>query len=160
MKQAGKLFRNIEELAAGAFLVLLCLVVACQVFSRFILQDPFVWAEELARLFFVWLVFAGAAVGLKHNKHFAVDILLVNVPSRIGRWIERLALGLVIAVLLTLVWKGSLFVWEVRGYRSDILEISRSWLYAALPVSAVSMLWRSIPMLLKPPSFPAEDPGV
>lgn len=145
---------------AGGFLILLCLVVACQVFSRFILRDPFVWAEEVARLFFIWLVFTGAAVALKHNKHFAVDILVVKVPPFVGRWIERVAVALVLGVLVVLVWKGSAFAWEVRGHRSDILEISQAWLYAALPVSALSMLLRSIPMLLRPPSFPAEDPGV
>lgn len=152
--------RNLEEGVASTFLVLLSVVVATQVVSRFILRDPFVWAEELARLFFIWTVFAGAAVALKQNKHFAIDLFVVKLPRGAGRWVERFAVALVVACLLVLIWKGTAFTWQVRGTRTDILEISQAWTYAALPVSCLSMLVRALPLLRRPPSFPAEDPGV
>lgn len=160
MSDLRKTEKGPEEIVAAALLVLLCVVVATQVVSRLVLQSPFVWAEEVARLLFIWLVFAGAAVALKRNKHFAVDLLVVKTPPAVGRQIERVAVVLVMAVLAVLAWKGIVFTWGVRGQRTDILEISQAWAYAPLPLACGSMLLRSIPLLRRPRAFPAEDPGV
>jgi TRAP-type transport system small permease protein len=157
MRTAGRFLRHLEEIVSGSLLVLLCVTVALQVFSRFVLRDPYIWAEELARLFFIWTAFIGAAVALKHHRHFAIELLAARLSLRGGRlarsalWCRRFAVFLVIVLLGILVWYGFAHTWSVRGTRTDILEISVAWTYLPLPLSCLAMLIRSLPMLVSPP---------
>ena len=157
MALARKIIRNAEEAAGGTLLVLLCLTVAAQVFSRFILGQQFTWTEEVARLLFIWTSFAGAAVALKHHRHFAIELLALRLAARGGAcataslWTRRAAAAMVTSLLLVLVWQGLVHTWSVRATSTDILEISVAWLYLPLPLSCLVMALRSLPMVVSPP---------
>ena len=157
MGLAKKILRNAEETVAGTLLVCLCVTVAAQVFSRFILGQQFTWTEEVARLLFIWTAFVGAAVALKHHRHFAIELLAARLAARGGVWAKtslwtrRTAAVLVTGLLLGLVWLGFAHVWSVRGTSTDILEISVAWTYLPLPLSCLAMTLRSLPMILSPP---------
>ncbi|HEV8225530.1 MAG TPA: TRAP transporter small permease subunit, partial [Methylomirabilota bacterium] len=51
-------------------MVVLCADVFLGVFSRYVLRSTFTWYDEIARLLFVWIVFLGAAVGVRRSGHF------------------------------------------------------------------------------------------
>ena len=54
---------------------LLVIDVLWQVFSRFILQDPSSFTEELARFLLIWVGLLGAAYAAGQRMHLAVDLL-------------------------------------------------------------------------------------
>src|SRR5215208_2277506 len=65
------------------------------VFSRYVLFSTFTWYDEIARACFVWLVFLGAAVGVKRNAHFGLHLLVDMLPER-GRHLAAFVTPLVI----------------------------------------------------------------
>ena len=54
--------------------------VLWQVFTRWILQDPSSYTEELARYLLIWIGLLGAAYAAGQKLHLAIDI----VPGRLG----------------------------------------------------------------------------
>ena len=53
-----------------------------QVFSRFILQAPIDWSEELLIYSFTFASFIGASMAIYTNSHFSVDLLMKNMPVK------------------------------------------------------------------------------
>ncbi len=45
------------------------LIVAVQVFCRYVLNNSLFWAEELSRYLLAWLTFLGASVAYRRNVH-------------------------------------------------------------------------------------------
>ncbi len=146
--------RHIEEIVAGTLIAALCITVGLQVFSRFVLHDPYIWAEEVSRLLFIWASFFGAAVALKQNRHFAVDLLIIRLEEKGGTSAEvahrlrQLVAVFMILLLATLLWKGFSYVVGEWRTRTDILEISVGWTYLPLPLSCLAMIVRALPMLV------------
>ena len=64
-------------------------VLACDlmlgVFSRYVLLRTFTWYDEIARACFVWVVFLGAAVGVKRGAHFGLHMLVDMLPKHARR---------------------------------------------------------------------------
>ncbi len=52
------------------------------VFSRYALFRTFTWYDEIARACFVWVVFLGAAVGVKRGSHFGLHLLIDMARAR------------------------------------------------------------------------------
>ena len=53
----------------------ICLLVAAtlQVLSRYVLEAPLPWTEELARFLLVWVAFLGSASVARRKMHIAVE---------------------------------------------------------------------------------------
>src|SRR6476469_6761877 len=57
------------ELLAALLIVAEILILFAGVISRYFLQMPLVWSDELASLLFLWLATLGAVVALRRNEH-------------------------------------------------------------------------------------------
>lgn len=66
---------------AGAGLVAMTIIVAWQVFCRYVLNDSPSWTEPGAVMLMSWFIFLGAAVGVRENYHMGFDVLLYVVPK-------------------------------------------------------------------------------
>jgi len=122
----------VEAVLAMGFFALI-VTVSFQVLGRTLLSVPAIWTLELAQLLFTWLVFLGAAVALRMNVHYVVDVL----PSlRLFTVIGVLGTGLVVYILVV---PG----WSLASLRSSAvipsLNMSMFWAFLALPVSGVLM---------------------
>ncbi len=49
--------------------------MALQVLTRNVLRIPMLWTSDVAQLLFAWLIFVGAAIGLRQGAHYDVDLL-------------------------------------------------------------------------------------
>jgi TRAP-type C4-dicarboxylate transport system permease small subunit len=103
------------------------------------------WTEELARLFFVWAVFLGAAIGVKRNLHTRVDFLLVRLRPRVAvlllAGMDLLLAGMAVVML---VYGGQL-VLSTRADFTTSLGYPRNWFYIPVPLSGIMMLWYLLP---------------
>lgn len=85
---------------------------------RYIFDSGIAVSEELARWFFVWMIFLGAIIGLKEHAHLGVDTLLrmLGPPARKACFVLSHGLMIFCSVLLV---KGSyiqtLINWRVAA---------------------------------------------
>jgi TRAP-type C4-dicarboxylate transport system permease small subunit len=76
--------RRLSTLAlwiSGAGLVLMTVIIAWQVFARFVLNDSPSWTETSSILLMGWFIFLGAAVGVRERTHLGFDVLLYFMPA-------------------------------------------------------------------------------
>jgi TRAP-type C4-dicarboxylate transport system permease small subunit len=135
--------------------------VLWQVFTRFVMQSPSSFTDELARYLLVWVGLLGAAFATGKQLHLAIDI----VPSKAGPRSQR-----VLHVLINLVVAAfAFFVMIVGGINlvyitltlnqtSAALGLPLGYVYAVLPLSGLLIMYYAFYNILeKPTSAPKED---
>jgi TRAP-type C4-dicarboxylate transport system permease small subunit len=145
-------FRGLDALnraiyyLVGALLAVITVVVFIQVLVRFVLTHAGLnisapWTEELARFLLVWLVFLGAAVGCRRMQLISLDFVVKAVPGIAGRLLRYLALALCLWLFVLMVRYGTQFVTIIgRTEMSPVMQVSKAWVYWAMPVAAVLMI--------------------
>lgn len=64
-----------EEVILAAVSAFMLVTLAVQVFCRYCLSFSFSWAEQGARIGFVWITLIGFSLAAKKNMHLKIDIL-------------------------------------------------------------------------------------
>ena len=130
------------KLLAGIATVLLSamtLLVLYQVFTRYVLNSPAAFTEELVRYFLIWTGFIGAAYAFFTRQHMCLVRDSLNPAGR------RILMTLVDLLILLF----ALFVITIGGFKlalsaekvySALLGIPRSLVYAMAPVSGLFMI--------------------
>ncbi|BAS27921.1 TRAP transporter small permease [Limnochorda pilosa] len=154
--------QKIEEMVQGivaGLTGLLVAVVSANVFARYVLQSGMLWAEEVSRIAFVWVVFLGAFVALTRNGHLSITFVTDRLPARyVGLW--RVGGSLLTAVFLgVMAYNGALLVQQTLGFgrTTPILGISAAWGYLSVPVSCLLMLLKIIQLLLTDQQTPGQQ---
>ena len=129
-----------------ALMSLMVVNVLWQVATRFLLNDPSSFTEEIARYLLIWVGLLGSAYAVGKRIHLAVDLL----PSKLeGRCKAALEIFIEICILvfaaLVLVGGGSGLVWLTLdlGQASAALQIPLGLVYVVLPVSGLLMIYFS-----------------
>src|SRR6202043_140295 len=69
-----------ETVVVVVLVAMLTAVTFAQVCARYVLGDPLIWSEEVARYLFVWVSMIGAALALREGGHFGLDLLIRPMP--------------------------------------------------------------------------------
>ncbi len=127
----------------------MALVVAVQVFFRYVLNDSLFWSEELARYMLVWLSFLGATVAAYHHLHPGVDVLTSRFSS-VGQYICRLLVhGLTILLSLVMIFSGCQFAWFVRMQITPALGLPKWIVLTVIPLCGLLLLLYEAMFLLQ-----------
>jgi TRAP-type C4-dicarboxylate transport system permease small subunit len=132
----------VEDWLCYLLLVALVVTTSLQVFTRYVLNAPLTWTEEVARMLFVWLIFLGSAFIVKRGSHISIDIL-TRVLSPVPR--RRLAIlthGITLAILGVLTVKGVQLLRITGQSASPALDIPWVYVYAAFPLGMLLMSLR------------------
>ena len=87
--------RWIEYLLFGLGLTM-TIVVAVQVFSRYVLNHSLFWSEEFARFLLVWLTFLGASSAYYRKANPGVDFIYIKMSplwKQISSLVTHLEIG-------------------------------------------------------------------
>lgn len=162
-----RLERTVEYLMALALSVMVVLVFG-NVVLRYAFNSGFAAAEELARLMFVWLIFLGAILALRHHGHLGVNMLQARLP-RPARRACAVVSHLLMLYGLSLFASGS-WTQTVIGMStySTVLRYPTAFMAASGLVCSASMivivaanLWRIVrndPAAMVPGDPVAEQP--
>jgi TRAP-type C4-dicarboxylate transport system permease small subunit len=74
------LFRGVEILIAF-FLAVMIILVFLNVVLRYLFSTGLAWSEEITRLCFIFLVYLGAIIAARENRHLLIDSLLYKAPE-------------------------------------------------------------------------------
>ena len=120
--------------------IVLTVVVFFQVFNRFILKAPLAWTEELAMLLFQWVVFLGAAVGVKRMGHFGIDLVVAKLPPKTRQRLELLVPLAIGAIAVTLIIEGFSLLKLTQFQLYSTMPMSHAWATVPMPISGVLMI--------------------
>ena len=128
--------RFLEGLLVVIFGVLV-VDVLWQVFTRYVMQNPSSFTDELARYLLIWLGLIGASYAFSKRAHLAIDLF---VSSRSGRSKHIVQMAIEVCVLLF-----ALFVMVVGGMQLVILTLSLGQTSAALNLP-LGYVYLSLPL--------------
>ena len=135
---------TVMDAALALIMSVMLVVVAAQVWYRFVLNDPLAWSEELARYLFVWISFLGSAVGVRLNVHLGIDIIEKFLTPR-DRKIVGVMVNLLIQIFLVIVIVWGIKILSVVKFQSSAsMGIPMFYPYLAVPVGSAMMLFNSL----------------
>ena len=68
-------YARLLNVLLGASVAILVIPVTLQMIARQTGLIPnWIWTEEMARFFFIWMVMLGAMIGVREGTHFDVDV--------------------------------------------------------------------------------------
>ncbi|QQD84120.1 TRAP transporter small permease [Jeotgalicoccus sp. ATCC 8456] len=133
------LYNLVLTLCTILFLVIIFVTVA-GVFTRYVLDSPLIWSDELARFSLIWMVFLGAGVVSLKDSHLVVDFIFEYIPKKLGSFLKTLSFIVVLGFLITIV-VFSIDLLRVAGYNtSPALEIPLSFWRGSVVAGSILMI--------------------
>lgn len=131
---------RLTEISLATLGVSMAVIVALQVFFRYVLNHSLFWSEELARFLLIWLTFLGATAAYYRKIHPSIDILTIRLPAKIQR-LSKLGVHLISAFFFCImIYQGCLFSIFVKNQISPALGIPKWLLFSIIPSSGTIFL--------------------
>jgi TRAP-type C4-dicarboxylate transport system permease small subunit len=130
----------------------LVLDVLWQAFSRFVLNDPSSWTDELATLLIIWVAMIGASVAFIRNNHLGVDYFVGKLkprPRLISEILVQVLICLFAVVVLLLGGAKLVMLTLLTEQVSPALLVKMGHVYMALPLSGLVIALTSIETAIK-----------
>lgn len=143
------LYANLVEWIVGLLLLAIVTITAWQVFSRYVLNSPLSWSDEVAQLLLVWAAFLGAAVGVKRNAHLRIDFAAARLPAAARPYLAVLVNALILVVAASMTLYGWQFYFATSNDTSTSLGFSRNLFYVPIPISGMLMIVMLMPATLQ-----------
>jgi TRAP-type C4-dicarboxylate transport system permease small subunit len=122
---------------AGIGLILMTLIIAWQVFARYVLNASPTWGEQAALLLMIWYVMLAAAAGVREGFHIRITVFADKLPAKPRRIVHLLTHTVVGLFGLAMVWWGIELVHEVWQHVIPTLGLSRGFAYLPIPIAGV-----------------------
>jgi TRAP-type C4-dicarboxylate transport system permease small subunit len=141
---------NLDKIVAWMLILLMGIMVlnvSWQVFSRYVLQNPSSFTDELSRYMLIWLGMLGAAYVAGQDQHLAIDIL----PQKLlGKARAKLMIFIYTAVLLfavlIMVLGGSnlVYITFILEQKSATLQLPLAYVYTIIPFSGLLVAYYQV----------------
>jgi len=125
--------------------------VLWQVITRFLLNNPSSYTEEIARFLLIWIGLIGAAYGIGRKIHLAIDVLRQKLPEDKKRVVNFFIHGVVFIFALIVMIIGGIYLviltFELHQI-SAALQLKLGYIYLAVPISGTLMAFYSLVNLI------------
>ena len=145
-----KITRIIDKTLANFLIILmasLVLVVTWQVITRFIMQQPSSYTEELARFLLIWIGLLGASYALRTKAHLGIDLITHRIND-VARKVVIITVHLLIILFTVFVMIiGGLYLVSLTLTLNQIsaaLGVKMGYIYLVIPLSGVLMVYYSV----------------
>lgn len=138
----GKIFKNIEEIITVPLMVILLCLLTWQIVTRWLLNDPSLWSEELARVLFMYMSLIGCAYAIKTSTHVNITFFSDKLPEKIRLWLVFSLELAVLASIFAIIYLGYQHVQRTAFFELITLGISSKWMNYSLPLGGVFMVIR------------------
>jgi TRAP-type transport system small permease protein len=141
-KTIDVLHKSVAFIQASLLGVLLALVVY-QICARWISFIPrALWTEEVSRFLLVWVIFLGAAIGVRERTHFVLEILSDTKYQLVNQIWQAFIIAMEVGFCAIFLFRGYSYAEVLRWDVSDISQISMLWVGASIPIfGALALLF-------------------
>lgn len=144
LKKASFLVNQWMEYLLFSLGFTMTIIVAAQVFCRYVLNQSLFWSEELARFLLVWLTFLGASCAYYRKVNPGVDFLYAKMPFMIKKISSVLTHLASMGLFMVMIIYGCKFAYFVRLQISPALQIPKWIILGIIPVSGVILMIHAV----------------
>lgn len=145
-----KIRRTIEKTLEWTLVFLMSILVIdvlWQVFSRYVLNSPSSYTDELAGYLLIWVGMFGAAYVAGRREHLAIDLLIQrSSPKRKFKLEMIISALIVIFAIAVLIIGGTSLVYTrfLLSVKSSALGLPLGFVYLVLPISGILITYFDI----------------
>ncbi len=138
---------KVDKVIEYSLVILMALMVfnvLWQVFTRFIMNDPSSFTDELARYLLIWLGLLGAGYVTGQKMHLAIDYLLSKTKPNVKSKLEYVINISIFLFALFVMVIGGVNLVSLTLYLEQIsaaLQIQLGYIYIVLPVSGLLIMF-------------------
>ena len=139
MKKIVQVINSISEFTGQVvkFLVIALIIVLCyEVISRYVFNNPTIWALETSKMLMGTFGACGWAYTYLYDGHVRVDVLYVRFSRRGKAWINVImSIIFLFPICIILISAGTR--WAVFSWKAGEKMVESSWLPPAAPFRTV-----------------------
>lgn len=137
---------NIPCVILGGSMVV---TVISGVIARYIMQNPMVWTEEVARFFMNWMALLGVSIATRHRAHLGVVFFVSKLPLGVQRMFKLVSDSLILVFLYFLTVYGFEMVAGAKLQIEPSTGISMNYPLLCVPLCGIlTMIQLSLQMLM------------
>ncbi len=118
----------------------LAILVAVEVFFRYVLNASISWYDEFAGYLLVWVTFLGAVLALDRGRHIGFETLVERFPLLAQKVAMTIVYLLLITLQVVLVYYGWILTTRLSGETAITLPVPIGLVYVVIPTTGAMML--------------------
>ena len=138
MKTLRNILTKLLNVLAGVSFIAMVALTCWQVFTRYVLQNPSSWSEELVSYLFAWASLLGASLVTGERGHMNIPILVERmspvIQKALGIFAELIAFAF---SLIILVYGGVQISQLAMGQMTSSLGVAVGVFYVVMPLCGV-----------------------
>lgn len=146
MNKIRDILDKILKALAGISFIAMVLLTCWQVFTRYVLQDPSTWSEELVSYLFAWMSLLGASLVTSERGHMNIPIFVEKMKPAGQKALK--VLGELVAFLFSaiiLVYGGYEITTLAMGQMTSSLGVPIGVFYIVMPLCGIlNMIYTAI----------------
>ncbi len=140
MKKTLETIFHYVEVVCKILMIVQVIAVSIVVIGRQVFSKTPAWGEELTLFALVWVSMLGSAILLKNDGHISVTAFDQWLPKKVIWVLDLVSYLFLMFFSVMMVFYGFKLVELTSNNVMSALHIKSSWLYAAVPVSAIGMI--------------------
>ncbi len=145
MEQLRKILNKTLNVLAGVTFIAMVLLTCYQVFTRYILNNPSSWSEELVGYLFAWMSLFGAALVSGERGHMNIPILAERLGEGGQKALAILAEVIAFIFSIAILGYGGIQITTLAmAQMTSSLGIPVGVFYTVMPITAVLMAIYSV----------------
>lgn len=138
-KLYGWAIKGMEYLLIG-LVGAMAILVAVEVFFRYVLNASISWYDEFAGYLLVWVTFLGAVLALDRGRHIGFETLVERFPLLAQKVAMTIVYLLLITLQVVLVYYGWILTTRLSGETAITLPVPIGLVYMVIPTTGAMML--------------------
>ena len=130
------------EGVAAALLAAMFLTFLLQIFSRYVMAQPFGWTLELCLVLWIWIVFFGNAFIVRESDHVTFDILYLAAPRRVRAVFALISAGAIVVALGASFWPTWDWIDFLKIKKSATLKVPMRTIYSVYALFLIVVVAR------------------
>jgi TRAP-type C4-dicarboxylate transport system permease small subunit len=141
---------KLDKIVGTMLMVIMAVMVinvTWQVFSRYVIQSPSSFTDELSRYLLVWLGMLGAAYVAGQGNHLAIDILPTKLTGEAKRKLLMVINVIIILFVIPVMIMGGanlVYITYILEQKSATLQLPLAYVYMMIPFSGLLVLFYQI----------------
>ena len=133
---AKKLLNHFEVYAGAGIFIIMTILLFVQVVTRYCFGHAVTWAEEVATILFVWMVYLGVAAAVLSRKHLKIDAFVEKLPFKAKKTLLIISNVIFLAFSLYIIFPMMSLVnnYAAKSAASPILKIPKALSYVVMPL--------------------------
>ena len=156
--RVGRFLGDVSDHVVGWLLVISVLLNVAQVFTRYAMNDPLFWTEEMVRYTTVWMTFVGAAAASLYGDHMDMNLFLEVKNARFQAWHQAFLQLIVLGFSVLIIWQGTRFCLLNGMQTAPATGLRMVYVYGATVVGGVLLALVTVHKIVAALA-PASDAG-